>query len=62
MYKESQGACQKVLEKEPNNVKALFRYGKVCTKIPLLYLQCSKLLGYVCTCRCLLFKGNSTLL
>lgn len=29
MYKESQGACQKVLEKEPNNVKALFRYGKV---------------------------------
>lgn len=35
MYKESQGACQKVLEKEPNNVKALFRYGKVCTKFLL---------------------------
>lgn len=29
MYKESQGACQKVLEKDPDNVKALFRYGKV---------------------------------
>jgi tetratricopeptide (TPR) repeat protein len=28
-YKESQEACQKVLEKEPENVKALFRYGKV---------------------------------
>ncbi|CAI7996314.1 Peptidyl-prolyl cis-trans isomerase FKBP8 [Geodia barretti] len=28
-YKESQETCQKVLEKEPENVKALFRYGKV---------------------------------
>lgn len=35
MYKESQGACQKVLEKEPNNVKALFRYGKVCTQVTI---------------------------
>lgn len=30
MYKESQEACQKVLQSDPNNVKALFRYGKVC--------------------------------
>ena len=29
MYKESQATCQKVLEKDPDNVKALFRYGKV---------------------------------
>ena len=29
MYKESQEACQKVLEKDPDNVKALYRSGKV---------------------------------
>ena len=30
-YKESQEACEKVLKKDPENVKALFRYGKVFT-------------------------------